>query len=475
MAKNILVIDDEDSICLAFQRFFARRHWVVRIASSATQGVSAFTDERPDVVFLDVRLPDGDGLEVLGRLREIDASVPVIIITAYGGFRTVIGSMAGEAFDYLPKPIDLDQAEELTRRAVAGTRRKSPSETQRDAGADVGERTELVGSSVEMQRVFKRIAVLSQSDSSVLVLGATGTGKEVVARAIHHHSGRTDAPFVAVNCGALPENLVESELFGHVRGAFTGADADRIGKFEAADGGTLFLDEVGELPAPAQVKLLRALDSQTIERVGSTESRKLDVRIIAATNRGLPGDVEAGRFRADLYYRLAVVQVELPILADRPADILPLAEHFLALEAPRSQSTPRLDDEARRALLGYGWPGNVRELRNAMAHAAALTPGDSITPADLPDAVSAQTPSPAPAGGRLGGIIEQYLGSLPAADGDLYAQAVRPLEEALLRHAMARCGANQSEAAELLGLHRNTVRKKLRDLGLDEMGRRPAQ
>jgi len=471
--KSMLVIDDEEAICLAFQRFFQRRQWLVRIASSAAQGIAEFSSRRPDVVFLDIRLPDGDGLDVLHKLRAIDQRVPIIMITAYGGLRAVVGSLEGEAFDYLPKPIDLDQAEQLVARAIEA--RPAGAVEAGHAAARDSESVELVGTSPAMQNVFKRIAVLSRSNCSVLILGATGTGKEVVARAIHRHSRRAAKPFFVVNCGAIPENLVESELFGHVRGAFTGAETDRVGKFEAADGGTLFLDEVGELPGPAQVKLLRVLDSQTIERVGSTEPCQLDVRVIAATNRDLPADVRAGRFRVDLYYRLAVVQVEVPPLADRPEDIVPLARHFLACGVQPGRAVPRLDPEAERALLRHTWPGNVRELRNAMAHALAVAPGGRITVDDLSETVRSQHGPAAPSGSESERAIGQYVDSLPKSGGDLYWLAITPLEKALIRSAMKRCRGNQSEAAALLGLHRNTLRKKLRELFPDEDLGGPAQ
>ncbi|MBN1917395.1 MAG: sigma-54-dependent Fis family transcriptional regulator [Verrucomicrobia bacterium] len=466
--KSMLIIDDEESICLAFQRFFERRQWQVRIASSAAQGFVEFAASRPSIVFLDIRLPDADGLDVLKRLRAIAPQVPVIMITAYGGIEAVVGSFEGEAFDYLPKPIDLDQAERLVARALeAGGSGAAQSEHTVERS---NEPVELIGSSPAMQHVFKRIAVLSKSDCSVLILGATGTGKEVVARAIHRHSRRAARPFFAVNCGALPENLVESELFGHARGAFTGADADRTGKFEAADSGTLFLDEVGELPGAAQVKLLRFLDSQTIERVGSTEPRQLDVRVIAATNRDLPADVRTGRFRADLYYRLAVVQVEVPPLAERPEDIIPLARHFLAhgLKASRGpqrgRAVPQLAPEAEHALLRHTWPGNVRELRNAIAHALAIAPGGRIRVEDLSEAVRSQVARDARPDAGYNDLARQYIKSVSGSGGDLYARAIRPIEAALIRSAMKRCRGNQSEASALLGLHRNTLRKKLREL-----------
>ena len=388
----------------------------------------------------------------------------MIVITAYGGMRTVMRSMRGKAFDYLPKPLDLDRAVALAERARQS--RAAPPEPPAPARTD-GEEGPMVGASPAMQDVYKQIARIAALDAAVLVLGETGTGKELVARAIHEHSARSAGPFIAVNCGSLPEKLVESELFGHVRGAFTGADTDRTGRFQAADGGTLFLDEVGELPPDTQVKLLRVLDSQVIERVGSVDSIHLNVRMLAATNRDLTDDVRARRFRADLYYRLAVLHIRLPRLANRREDILPLARHFLASDAPPDGPVLHLDAETERALLAHAWPGNVRELRNAMTHAMAVAPSRRIRPDDLPETVRSRGMSAVPAGGNdEDGAARRYIDGLSRTEGDLYAKAVKPVEEALFRAAMNECRGNQSQAAALLGLHRNTLRKKLRQLGL---------
>jgi DNA-binding NtrC family response regulator len=455
-SPRLLVIDDEEAICLAFRRFFERRGWQVRVASTAADGWAELTDQEPDVVFLDIRLPDGDGLGVLADVKQAQPALPVIVMTAYGGLRTVMDSIIGEAFDYLPKPIDLDEALRMADRAREA-RAASPGQ---GSPAPPGLEEDIVGRCPVMQSVFRRLAVLARSDCSVLVLGATGTGKELAARSIHRHSDRSDGPFVAVNCGAIPESLVESDLFGHARGAFTGADRDRVGRFQAADGGVLFLDEIGELPAAAQVKLLRALDAASVEPVGSSRTLELDVRVIAATNRDLAADVEAGRFRADLYYRLAVVQVQLPPLRERGEDILLLASHFLSAisQGRRAEFSPA----AREAMLAYPWPGNVRELRNAMLHVHTVAPGGTVRLEDLPSALRGHDDAPPP----IDDPAHRYVASLPESTDGLYAAAVEPVEREVIRQAMLRCGQNQSQAAELLGLHRNTLRKKLRELGL---------
>lgn len=462
--RRLLVVDDEESICRAFRLFFEARGWDVDTAASGSEGVEKFQAREPDVVFLDVRLPDGDGLLVMERLLALRRETPIVIITAYGGMHTVLAAVKGGAFDYLPKPIDLDHALELAERAAEATMHTStvpppPEDGDRPEG-------QIIGSSKPMQAVFKRIAHVAQSDGGVLILGQTGTGKELVARAIHEHGSRREGPFVAVNCGALPNELVESELFGCVRGAFTGADADRPGRFEAANGGTLLLDEVGDLPPSAQTKLLRVLDSQTVERVGSVKPISLDVRVLAATNRDLTADVSAGKFRADLYYRLAAFQVELPPLVERKEDILTLAREFLAAAAPADGPTPTLTPEAARTLLAYSWPGNVRELKNALAHAVAVAPSAGIRPEDLPAAMIRRVPEAERQAERLTEAVERYLVN-HAEEGQWHRVAIEPVERAVIKRALKHCDGNQSEAAELLGLHRNTLRTKIRELAID--------
>jgi two-component system nitrogen regulation response regulator GlnG len=462
---NILVIDDEEAICFAFQRYFGPRGYGVRVASTGAAGLADYAKQPAVVVFLDVRLPDADGIDVLTQLCERDPNARVVVITAYGSLETVTRAIRGRAFDYLVKPIDLDRAAELVAQALASRQAASRDAVPPPASGPNDEIT-LVGRAPAMQEVYKRIGRVAESDSAVLILGNTGTGKELVARAIHQHSRRRTGPFVAVNCGALPENLVESELFGYVRGAFTGAAADKPGRFEAADGGTLFFDEIGELPRAAQVKLLRFLDTQTVERLGSVLPIRLDVRVLAATNSDLAGAMAAGRFREDLYYRLAVIQIALPPLAARTEDILPLAHHFLVQRTPRDQEPPILSREAAAMLKTYTWPGNVRELRNAIEHAVAASGGGPILPAHLPESVRREPAMPradSPTG--LDAAISKVIDT--AASSASYRQILDRLEEALIRRALAEAGGNQSAAAARLGLHRNTLRNKLRDLGID--------
>jgi two-component system nitrogen regulation response regulator GlnG len=461
---KILVVDDEEAICFAFQRYFEPRGYRVHVASTGSAGFAAYAEEPAEVVFVDVRLPDTDGIDLLARLCDHDPHARVVVITAHGSLETVTRAIRGRAFDYLVKPIDLDRAAELVVQALASRQAASGDAASLAALVRRDDAT-LVGRSPAIQEVYKRIGRVAESDAAVLIVGDTGTGKELVARAIHEHSRRRAGPFVAVNCGALPENLVESELFGYARGAFTGAAADKPGRFEAAAGGTLFFDEVGELPPAAQVKLLRFLDTQTVERLGSVQPIRLDVRILAATNCDLAGAMAAGRFRQDLYYRLAVIQIVLPPLAARTEDILPLVHHFLAQRTPAGQKPPILTREAAAMLEACPWPGNVRELRNAVEHAAVASGGGPILPAHLPEAVrqGAARPS-AEAPSDLDALLEQFLAGLPA--GSPLGDVVPRLEKALIRRALAEAGGNQSLAAERLGLHRNTLRNKLRDLGL---------
>jgi len=469
-AADILVIDDEESICFAFRRYFERRGCTVRVAATGGEGLARWRERRPDVVFLDVRLPDGNGLDVLEAIRGEDPSACVIVISAYGSLATVTRAVASKAFDYLVKPLDLDRAGELLSQALA-SREVLASAPPAGPAAEADEAgVVLIGASAAMQEVYKRIGKVAQSGAAVLIRGETGTGKEVVARAIHAHSPRREKPFVAVNCGALPESLVESELFGYARGAFTGAEADKPGRFESAEGGTLFLDEVGELPPATQVKLLRFLDSQIIERLGSVRSISLDVRILAATNRDLPSAIRTGRVRADLFYRLAVIQIDLPPLRRRMEDVLPLAAHFLAdLAAPGAAPSP-ISKSAAAVLAAYAWPGNVRELRNAMENAAVVSGGGPILPVHLPESVRAGR-SAAEADRSAGeGALGEYLDLLGPREGELHRQAVEGLERALLRRVLAETRGSRKAAAERLGLHRNTLRNKLRSLGLEDAG-----
>lgn len=468
-SQRILVIDDEQAICLAFQRFFQARGWTVQVASGVTRGRALYRENRPDVVFLDVRLGDGNGLDLLASLREEDSDACVVVITAYGSLDTANRALRSQAFDFLVKPLDLDKAAELAdaawhrRPAVAGVYVDAEPDT---AAANPGG---IVGTSPAMQALYKQIACIAMADETVLVTGETGVGKELVVRAIHEYSERRARPFLAVNCGALPEHLVESELFGHVRGAFTGAHADRPGRFECADGGTLFLDEVGELPLPAQAKLLRVLDSGVVERLGSSRPLKLAVRVITATNRNLEEEIQAGRFRADLYYRLAVLRIEVPRLAERMGDVPLLASHFLARRASGAgRFRPALSPEAAVVLQAYSWPGNVRELKHVIEQAAVLATGGVIRPEHLPALVREGTGAVPGRGDAADfhALVAAYLAGPGRNLENLHQTVVEVAEAEAIRFALAGCDGNQTEAAARLGIHRNTLRNRIQALKL---------
>ncbi len=476
--SSILVIDDEEAICYAFRRYFERRNYRVLTAGNGSDGLRQAGEENVHIVFLDVRLPDRDGLQILKELADDYPELPVVVITAYGSVSTATEALRNKAFDYISKPLDLEEAEQIVLQ-VTGSHSEAPivNETtglEPAAESDSGE--QLLGVSEPMQAVFKRIGRAATTDAAALVTGATGTGKELVARAIHEHSARSAGPFAAVNCGALPEPLVESELFGYARGAFTGAVADKTGKLETAHGGTLFLDELAELPISVQVKLLRFLDTQVVERLGSVNSIPLDVRIIAATNRNLSRAVQENSFRADLYYRLAVIQINVPPLNQRHDDILPLAQAF-ANEFSGQEKTPAISEQARALLLNYSWPGNVRELRNVIRHAVVMAGSGNILPLHLPETVREQASTTDAGSDKKSddtAALDDYVENLLRADSDeqdghLYTHAIRPLEQRLIRRTLEETGGNRSAAAAKLGLHRNTLRQKMRDLGLEDV------
>jgi two-component system nitrogen regulation response regulator GlnG len=452
---KLLIVDDEDAICFAFKRFFEARDCEVRVAATLHQGLAECTTFLPDFAFIDVCLPDGNGLALLEQLPAAAPGCRAVVITAFGSLENVSRAVRGKALDCLVKPIDLDHAEQLIQQAVRQhSRHAVPDAADALPAAGEGDAM-LIGQSPAMQQLYKQIGRAAGSDAPVLITGETGTGKECTARAIHAYSDRAGQTFMAVNCGAIPEQLVESELFGVVKGAYTGAVTARPGRFEAADGGTLFLDEVGELPLAAQVKLLRILDQQTVERLGSNRPIHLDVRIIAATNSDLSKAVAGNWFRSDLYYRLAVLQIAVPPLRERTADIPLLVRHFL----PQFSTEPAgITPEALASLQARPWPGNVRELRNAVHHAAVAAGGEPITTQHLPP------PAPLAAGSRSpASLLAEFLQQI-AVPGQTHARAVRMLEAQLISDAMTKFDGNLSAAADYLGIHRNTLRAKLRDL-----------
>jgi len=422
------------------------------------------------VMLTDVILEDGDGLASLAAVRAAAPAMPVIVLSAQNTLDTAVRASESEAFEYFPKPFDLDELVHAVHQAAGQRGVEAAAEEPGGAGSD-GARMPLVGRSPAMQTVYRMITRVLRNDLTVLITGESGTGKELVAEAIHELGSRRTGPFVAVNTAAIPHDLVESELFGHERGAFTGAVAQAIGKFEQANGGTLFLDEIGDMPAEAQTRLLRALQSGRIRRVGGRQEIAVDVRIIAATNRDLAPMIAAGTFREDLFYRLNVVPIELPPLRERREDIAALAQHFLILAAedglPRRSFTP----DAIAKLEARSWRGNVRELRNVVYRLALMAREDRIDGESLVDMIGEEAvPAAAPAAGGEGGFapaLAAWLATEAPPAGTLYHRALAAFEKPLIEHALGRTGGNQLRAAKLLGINRNTLRKRIGELGLE--------
>jgi DNA-binding NtrC family response regulator len=463
---EIVVIDDEQSVCHAFQTFLGGEGHQVAVAGTAERGLGLVREREPDLLILDIRLPDADGLDVLAEVAQQPDPPAVLVITAHGTMQTAIEAMRRGAFDYLTKPIDLDEARLVIARALQ-TRQLS-HEVARLRTELRGQSPLLVGDSPPMQRLYKTIGAVAPADSTVLIRGESGTGKELVARAVHQASPRCDQPFVTVDCTALPQNLVECELYGHEAGAFTSATVAKPGKIEQAHGGTLFLDEISELPLPAQAKLLRFLETRQTERLGSTESRQLDVRILAATNQDLDALCRDERFRQDLYYRIHVVALDVPTLRDRRQDIPLLVAHFL--EQASGGRRPEISQAALDILTAHDWPGNVRELRNAIEHAALLCRGDAILPEHLPELLARAAAGPAAdlhraAAALLDHTLEEQEGE-GQDEAPLFDQIVAETERAVIAEALKLTGGNQTQTAALLGIHRTTLRNKIRDYGL---------
>lgn len=472
--SRILVADDEPAICDAFTRMLAQDGHETLIASNGQQAVEIAERERLDGIFLDVRMPGLDGLTALGRIRAADPDVPVVVMTAHGTLDTAMEALRLGAFDYLGKPLDLGRIRALLARMLHRYEPVEPSAGHDRAGSVAGPTDEprLIGQSAPMQEVFKLMALVADNDLGILILGESGVGKELVARDIHRFGARRERPFVAVSCGAIPENLLESELFGHERGAFTGASERRIGRFEAAGAGTLFLDEIGELPALLQVKLLRAIQERRYERVGSNQSLPIEARLIAATNRDLGAEVTAGRFREDLYHRLNLVTLRIPPLRHRHEDIPLLAGTFLARAAARlGRQVQGIEPSAMDALMQYPWPGNVRELEHLISRSVLACRGPMLGQHDLAFDTGSRPPeqdTTDPLAG-LARAARQALDTL-IATGDTAAEGpfhriVSRVEWELIDEALRRSSGNQVAASRLLDLHRTTLRKKIRPQG----------
>ena len=470
MAARILIADDEDSLRWVLEKGLRGVGYDVTSVKDGEEAVRVFEAQPFDLVFLDVRMPGLDGLTALERIREVRPDVYVVVMTAHGSMDTAIKAMQRGAYDYLNKPFDLDEVLLLSERALAASRLTQEVARLRTGLAEVREFSALIGRHPRMQDVYKTIGRIAGTDVTVLLRGESGTGKELVARAIHHYSRRSGRPFVAVSCAAIPGTLLESEMFGHERGAFTDAKERRLGKFELAHGGTLYLDEIGDMPVDLQTKLLRALQERTIERVGGHESIAIDVRVLAATNRDLEALMKEGRFREDLYYRLNVVTVNLPPLRERRRDIPLLVEHFLAKHVEQLGERG-VAPEALDRLVGYDWPGNVRELENVVQRAMVMATAGVILPEHLPIGPVSAAASVA-VDATLEEIIERKLmecvrGLRERSSANLYDLVVGLVEKPLLRAVLRETSGNQVRAAQILGINRNTLRKKLTEHGID--------
>jgi two-component system nitrogen regulation response regulator GlnG len=459
-------VDDEQAVCWALQKALAREGHCVAVAASAEDAIARAERSPPEVIILDVRLPGMDGLTALARLRELSHDAPVIVVTAFGNLDTAVRAMEGGAFDYLVKPFDLDQALDAVARALRG-REAARVPVVGENGAPLAGPEEIVGTSPAMQAVFKRIALVAPRDACVLITGESGTGKELVARAVHRHSPRRDGPFLPVHVAALNPNLIESELFGHVKGSFTGATQARPGLLSLADGGTLFLDELGDIPLAVQVKLLRVLEHNAVYPVGGSQPARLDVRVLAATHRDLERLVAAGTFRHDLFFRLNVFRIHLPPLRERPEDVVLLAEHFLSRLDARAVPLP---GETASFLKAQSWQGNVRELRNTLEHAVILARGGPVLPEHFP-ATSGGLAALSPAEQLAEAVRDWFAERVrtgEAPPNKLYEEMLACVEPALLAEVMRRVRDNRWVAAQWLGLNRATVRRKLAAHGLTD-------
>jgi two-component system nitrogen regulation response regulator GlnG len=464
---SVLVIDDEESVRYSFRYVFEEEDVQVWTAATGTEGLTMARDHDPQVIVLDLQLPDRPGLEVFRELQALDAKRPVIFVTAHGTTETAIEAMKRGAFDYLVKPVDLDRLSQIIARAFEAARlMRVPALLPAEESAD-----RIVGRSAVMQEMCKVIGRIAPQDVNVLILGESGTGKELVARALYHHSNRADHPFLAINCAAIPEALLESELFGHEQGAFTGATRRRIGKFEQCDGGTLFLDEIGDMAPAVQAKMLRVLQEQRFERLGSNETVQTRVRVLAATNQDLDAAVTEGRFRKDLYYRLKGVTIRVPPLRDRLEDVAELAHYFLfRFNRELGTNHRAFAPEVLELFQTCAWPGNVRELQSVIREMMLHGSGHLLLPEFLPEefrgqAARAGAPAAPPNRGATASLNTLVQSLMDDGGDNLYARAVEALERVLLERILRHTQGHQTRASELLGISRNTLRQKMRALG----------
>ena len=469
---TILVADDEESIRFVLVKALESAGHTVLQASGGREALDRLRERPLDLAFVDLRMPDYDGLAVLAAARESGLTTPVVIVTAQNTMDNAIEAMKRGAYDYIAKPFNIDEVQAVARRALEMARMSTDlKRVEREMRGRFEVGVAIIGNSPAMQEIYKIIGRIANTDTTILVQGESGTGKELIAKVIHYHSPRWSGPFIAINCSAIPRELLESELFGHEKGAFTGATEQRPGKFELAQGGTILLDEIADMPLELQAKLLRALQEREVTRLGGRETLKVDCRILAATNQSLERAAKQGRFREDLFFRLNVVPVQVPPLRDRRSDIPELLTFFIdKINREMGTSITGISPEARDSLLRHNWPGNVRELENTLIRAAVLASGSTIMPRDL--ALAAQEPTPAMYGDMsLEEIVrlklrEYFRQTGDVEPSDLYALILERVERPLIELTLERTGGNQLQAAAILGINRNTLRKKMKAHGI---------
>jgi DNA-binding NtrC family response regulator len=470
MAHLLLIDDDPASLPDKVRHLFPAPAHRVETAYTGSEGLLCIAAAPPDVILLDLRLPDQSGLEVLNQIRALDARIPIVFVTLSRSADAAIEAMRQGAYDYLLKPLDLQKLDRVIGEALKVARlMREPAVVTETPPDDDLQGEAIVGCCPAMCEVYKAIGRVAAQNVPVLITGESGTGKELVARALYQHSGRARGPFLAINCAAIPENLLESELFGHEKGAFTGADRRRIGKFEQVSGGTLFLDEIGDMPPALQAKMLRLLQEQAFERVGGNETIRTDVRLIAATHRDLKTWSEEGKFRPDLYYRLGVFTIPLPPLRERGEDLPVLVQHYLRRYSRElGRDVRQVGPEAMTRLRGYSWPGNIRELQSVLKQALLQASGTALLPAFLPEPLggAAEGASPGPASSEPGAEMFVIRQRIASDVRDLYAETHRQVDRLLLPRVLEHTRGNLQQAALLLGIARQTLRLKLRDLGL---------
>jgi two-component system response regulator HydG len=445
--KTILIVDDEQSHRLMLRAHLEGEGFQIVEASDGHEAVDRAAERSFDLVLMDIRMPTMDGIEALKRIKEATAATPVIMMTAYGSINSAVEALQAGAIDYLTKPLDMDELIFKAKKALYYRHLEEENILQRERLGLRFDFSSIIGTSPRMKELFETLALAAPTEATVLLLGESGTGKELVANAIHQNSPRKDKPYVKVNCAALPETLLESELFGHEKGAFTGAIDKKKGRFERADGGTLFLDEIGEMSPPTQTKILRVLQEREFEAVGGTKTIEVDVRIIAATNKDLAEEVKRGKFREDLYYRLNVVPITIPPLRERTEDIPLLAEHFLRIYSEKNKrDITGFGPGMMEAFIGYNWPGNVRELENIVERTVIMSRDDTISLEDLPPV---------------------FAGPQPEGDRTPPPTSLREVERETILKTLHQTGGNRTHAAQILGITRKTLQNKIKEYGLD--------